>query len=76
MAHYAVLLLLNVAATTPPDTRAVDFATGDGTACLLGYCSLPTREGPPPGLMFLSVGLVGVGLAGLWQRRGRSGSSE
>lgn len=45
-------------------------------ACLPGFCPVVSASGPPPGLMFLALGLVAYGLGGLWQGRkavGRTG---
>jgi len=39
--------------------------------CVPGFCPTPERTGPPSGVMFLSLGLIGVGCAGL-RGRGRS----
>lgn len=43
------------------------------TGTCSGVCWLPLRAGPPPGLMFLALGLVGLGLVGLARER-RAGS--
>jgi hypothetical protein len=44
-------------------------ASGEGTACLTGFCSLPVEGGMPGGLMYLAIGLVWLGVAGLRQGR-------
>ena len=44
--------------------------------CLPGFCPVVQASGPPPGLMYLALGLVAYGLGGLWQGRkavGRTG---
>lgn len=49
----------------------------DGAWCLPGFCPLPAQGAMPGGLMYLAVGLVWLGIAGLRQerRRGREGSA-
>jgi hypothetical protein len=41
-----------------------------GGFCIPGFCPAPLRSGPPSGLMFVAIGLVGVGVRGLLRRRG------
>lgn len=35
--------------------------------CLPGFCAVARSSGPPPGPMFVALGLVAYGLGGLWQ---------
>lgn len=60
-----VVVAATLAAVVPP-------GLGE-SLCLPGFCPLPSRVGPPSGLMFLAVGLIGVGVGGLWRRRVRPG---
>jgi hypothetical protein len=41
----------------------------DAPGCVPGFCPLPVRLGPPPGLMYLAVGIVAFGVGGIWRRR-------
>jgi hypothetical protein len=65
----AMLLLLGLLAPAPPPREAPDITGYEGSICTPGFCPVPTRRGPPPGLMYLSVGLIGIGAAGLWPRK-------
>lgn len=67
-----MLLAFALGATTPAsparDPSGEWFGTG---GCLTGFCPRPARSGPPSGVMFISVGLVGFGAAELWRERNR-----
>jgi hypothetical protein len=43
----------------------------DGAWCVPGFCPLPAQGAMPGGLMYLAVGLVWLGVAGLRHRRRR-----
>ncbi len=43
---------------------------GPPDCALMGTCgAVPPAPGPPPGLMYLAIGLVGAGVLGLWRYR-------
>lgn len=44
-----------------------------GGECLPGFCAVAQASGPPPGPMFLALGLVAYGLGGLWRQRKAAG---
>ena len=43
--------------------------------CLPGFCAVVQASGPPPGQMFLALGLVAYGLSGLWRQRKAAGQT-
>jgi hypothetical protein len=72
-------LLLAFALTDPAPRLAPNLVlANDGAVCLAtGYCTVPEggRGGPPPGLMYLALGLVGTGITVL-RSDGRARSPE
>ena len=40
---------------------------------LIGVCGAAEQVGPPPGLMYLAIGLVVAGVWGLWRERRKPG---
>lgn len=70
MTTLALLLLLAVQSPAAPAPSAVT-ALDDPSAsyCLAtGFCRGTGERGPAPGMLFLAVGLVSVGVAGLRTR--------
>lgn len=65
--HWALAAVLQTGSTPPLSL--------DGGWCVPGFCPLPAQGAMPGGLMYLAVGLVWLGIAGLrhGRRRGREG---
>ncbi len=46
--------------------------SADGAWCVPGFCPVPVQGGLPGGVMYLAVGLVWLGIAGLRHKRQRA----
>lgn len=71
----AVSVQWALAATLPAGATS-PMPGADGPWCLPGFCPLPVEGGLPSGVMYLAVGLVWLGIAGLWQERQRAMKSR
>ena len=51
-----------------PLSASLSQLPGPDDCLLIGFCrSNPDQGGPPPGLLYLALGLVALGIGGLWQ---------
>jgi hypothetical protein len=69
-----ILTALMLAGLMSPPPASAEPALNEGSTCMPGFCPAPSHRGPPPGLMYLSIGLIGAGLSGLWPRKIRGDS--
>jgi len=67
--------LIGLVVAGTPAAAVEEPLTGHETYCIAtGYCtSRPGDSGRPSGPMFVAIGLIGAGLAGLRRERPRSG---
>lgn len=69
MTTLALLLLLSSPSSATPAPGVIALDDPSASYCLAtGFCRRPGEPGPAPGVLFLAVGLVSVGLAGLRTR--------
>lgn len=71
MTALALLLILSGQSPAAPAPAVIALDDPSAGYCLAtGFCRQTGEPGPAPGVLFLAVGLVSVGVAGL--RRGRA----
>jgi hypothetical protein len=63
----------SVQTLAPVLLATLDPALSGGPFCVPGFCPSAVASGPPSGVMFLAVGLVVLGLRGLFRGRPRRG---
>lgn len=65
------------ALTAALQAGSAPLAGAEGAWCLPGFCPLPVQGGMPGGVMYLALGLVWLGIAGLrHERRARRGPPQ
>ncbi len=68
----SISVLIALMATLPAESLAVSPAPVE-RYCVTGFCPVPNQNRMPGGLMYLAIGLVWVGVAGL-RREGQKKS--
>lgn len=69
----ALILAFQIAASAPVTGGVSSLGDIDGSYCLeTGYCRAPAPayQAPPPGVLFLAIGLVTLGVVRLRNRQG------